>query len=493
MIRIELQRQTEVLLRLGPLPGALIGDAAEIVDAPVPRLRLAHQLQPAGIGLHRFLPAFVCPQDIAQGEKDLVFARVILAQPAQQGDGLIGALQIVKVERDLDLRRNPQRMRLWNAAIGGDGLVELAHVLIDLAEQHPRHRIVRPHAQGHAVINEGDIQAAIVDQRRGQREQRLRHALPGGADHGLWLLARMLLQIGKGCLDDGGFRRRLQKGAIDLACIVDLAMPPEEIGVGLRHAQGARDVPVGAGIELFGPGRRLQKVRNQGAVKIAKAGKGLVFLQFFERRQRLGQMALAGVGPGGEQSRGQFADRGHRRLAEMLARLRPAALFRRFQAQHRLRQPRARIGAHDSLCQRIRLGPLAAGGIEHKGAMQQRRIGRIIGQGGFEKACRMLIVALPRREAPGQIAARAGSAHPFFQLLPFRFRRILRSGLAGRHAGRHEGEEQGEGISDSDVLARKKCGHGSVCAEAFGCCSGAPTATAALQAKSGGALSHVSV
>ena len=172
----------EIGLGLGPLLGALIGDAAGIEQGPVLALGRAEALDGAAVGALGARIVLVATQKVAQLHQRLDALRLGGDQALEQLERLLLAIELMQGAGDAQLAGEADRRRVVDGLVGVDRGIEVLLVDVHVADQERRLRQVRLQEQRQAGVEHGPRAALLLMQRLSDAPQGIGHAAGGAVE-----------------------------------------------------------------------------------------------------------------------------------------------------------------------------------------------------------------------------------------------------------------------------------------------------------------------
>ena len=308
----------EVGLGLPPLLGALVADAAEIEDQPVRLLRLGDGGDALAVDLRALVERLAPAQDVAERHDRVDVGRIVGDQLLQPLLGLVGAVERVEIDRELDLGVAPQRRIARHALVDLDRELRVLHLLVEVGERQQRERLVGREIERELQIDQAQVLAAAAAERGAEPVEHL-----GGAGLRRVDQRRQLLAVLDAFhrLDDQRMARQLGvEGLEHLERLVLLAVARQPRAIGLDQAQRGGVELVGALEALAGFLLVAGEIEDQAGVQVLEQRVPVGALQLVDRLDGGLGVARAVGRPGGEQRGGEIGDRSAHRLHQVLPR-----------------------------------------------------------------------------------------------------------------------------------------------------------------------------
>ena len=431
LIGLELKRLPEISLGLVPLLDTLKSNAAIIIDGPVVTLRRGDESDGGIVGIGRRREFLIVAIEIAERHQRLIILRVAVGQRLEQRLRLVLLVEPLQVERHFEFGIGLQDRCLVDRIIGIDRALIAVHALIDVAEQCQIDVPVAIDGQSELGIGDRHVEALVVGKCGRHREQGFTHAGLRRLDERLRLVAP--LESRERLAHQRVLLGGREKLLVDLARLVLAAVAFEIIAIGLHDAQRITGLAVGLLVEVFSPQVGAEKVGDQGAMIGFEILKRVILIELVERVEGRGLVALGGVGPGGEECRGQFANRRISGLLEVLARLDIALEPYIAQAKHEARHAMLAVEAQNPFGIVLGTGDLAFRQVEDEHPFDEDGIVGVVAQSLLEILAGGIHVALRAGEAPGKITAGKRGTFNFEIFIT----------CLGRKGGEHQAKGQG--------------------------------------------------
>src|SRR5207248_9888333 len=156
---------------------------------------------------------------------------------------LIGAIERIEIERELDLRVAVQRRRQWHPLIDLVSEFRLLHRLIEIAKRQQRERMRGREIERELQVNESEIFAAAPAKRGAESIEHLGSARLRRVDHQWELLAGF--ELVHRFHDERMARQCFLECDEDLQSVVGISLSREKASISLNHAERR-------GVELIG-------------------------------------------------------------------------------------------------------------------------------------------------------------------------------------------------------------------------------------------------
>ena len=198
--------------------------------------------------------------------------------------GLVGAVERVEIDRQLDLGVAPQRRTRRHALVDLDRELRLLHLLVEIGERQQRERLVRREIERELQIDEAEVLAAAAAERGAEAVEHLGGAGLRRVDQRRQLLAR-LEAVHR--LDDQRMARQLLVERLeDLQRLVLAAVARQPGAIGLDEAQRGGVELVGALETLAGFLLVAGEIEDQAGMQILEQRVPVGALQLVDRLDR---------------------------------------------------------------------------------------------------------------------------------------------------------------------------------------------------------------
>ena len=234
---------------------------------------------------------------------------------------LVALAHLLQVQADLDVGVELERRGRGDLRVGLVGALGLLHPVERVGQRQPGERVVGGEVERQPQVDHRGQFVALRRARGAQPVQHLGGALLGVADQPGERLA--VLELVEGVAHQRVARRELVEVGIGLDRQVGAAEARLDPGVGVDDAQGVAvglvgglEAPLGLGVVAGHRGDQAGMVVAEGVV-VALAP------ELVDGLQRLLAVACPGIGPGGEQRRGEIRRRARGRCGRSSGGRRP--------------------------------------------------------------------------------------------------------------------------------------------------------------------------
>jgi hypothetical protein len=402
LVGVEVEGLEEILLGQRELVRPLVGDATDVIEAPVGRGSAAGDTERLGIGIGSGLVLLVGAQQIAQHRDGVDVGGVGGDDVVEAADGLGAVAHGVEIVGDAHHRHRLHGRGCGNGVIDGIGHLVLAGLIVELAEDELDGVVARVEVGAEAEQHHRHVGGAVAGKGDAHRMEHLGRARLGtvGIKAGPLPGDQRLLDLG----DDGmgqALGLELRDGVEPLLGLAGVA---HDAGIGLDDVGRVGIGVVRVGDVLDGDGLAAGHVGHDGAMEDEEVLEAAIG-ELVERAEGVVDLVLAGQGPGLEDRAGDALEGLRVDLVEVAHGGIVAALPEGLGAEH---EPRHVVAGFELEHVPRHVGggvDLAVGGQREEGVVDHQRIVPLVGGGGTEELRCLMRAQITERLLTGKVIA----------------------------------------------------------------------------------------